>query len=287
MNLLNKIIDGKKLAKELRLDLKNKIQSHQEKPTLAVILVGHDPASQIYVAHKEKACLEVGFNSQVIKLNEKTTQENLQKTILKLNKDPYVHGILVQLPLPKHLDPFKTIETINPLKDVDGLTSYNQGLLIKKNPYLIPCTPKGVLKLIKSVKSNLRGLNACVVGRSILVGTPMSLILQQEDTTVTLIHAKSQNPQEYTQKADILVVCAGVEGLITKNWIKEGAIIIDVGIHKSNDKLHGDVNFEDCFKKCGYITPVPGGVGPMTIAMLMENTYLAYLKQRVQTKHLP
>ena len=274
------IIDGKKLASKIKDELKNKISCLKTKPNLAVIIVGNSPASQVYVKNKEKDCLDVGITTTTYTLPETTKEEDLEQLILKLNNDMMVNGILVQLPLPSHINTSKILQTITPNKDVDGFHPLNSGLLQQKSPQsIIPCTPNGIIKLIHSIKENLTGLNAVIVGRSQIVGLPVANLLLHENCTVTITHSKTKNLASICKTADILVVAIGKPDFITKDYVKKGAIVIDVGINRTSSGLKGDVNFTDISSTASYITPVPGGVGPMTIAMLLENTYNAYLKQ--------
>jgi len=267
-----KIIDGKKIAEEIRASLKKEIAKLKQKPGLAVILVGNNPASQVYVNMKEKKCEETGFYFKKILLQENTSEEKLLGIIDELNQDNKIHGILVQLPLPNHIDEQLIIDAILPHKDADGFNPINMGnMLIGKN-IIISATPKGVIKLIESTGVKLEGKHAVVVGRSNIVGKPVSILLQQKNCTVTMCHSRTKPLAEYTKKADILVVAIGKPKAITKDMVKKGAIVIDVGTNKVYDKLVGDVDFEEVKKVAGYITPVPRGVGPMTIACLLENT---------------
>ena len=274
------IINGKELASKIKLELKNKISCLSTKPNLAVIIVGTNPASEVYVKNKEKACLEVGISTTTHKLPSNATEEELINLITKLNSDNNINGILVQLPLPKHINTDKILSSISPYKDVDGFHPLNTGLLLKKSSNaFIPCTPKGIIKLLHLVKDNLTGLNAVIVGRSQIVGLPVANLLLNENTTVTITHSKTKNLASICKNADILVAAVGIPEFITKDYIKQGAIIIDVGINRTQEGLKGDVKFSDAKNLASHITPVPGGVGPMTIAMLLENTYLAYLNQ--------
>ena len=274
------ILNGKELASSIKNNLKEKISNLTEKPTLAVIIVGNNPASETYVRSKEKACLKTGITSKTYKLDENIQETELLELIDLLNKDNDVNGILVQLPLPKHINTDNILHSINPLKDVDGFHPLNSGLLLKKNPKaFIPCTPKGIIKLLHTVKNDLTGLNAVVVGRSQIVGLPIAHLLINENCTVTVTHSKTKNLKEVCKSADILIAALGKAEFITKDYIKENSIIIDVGINRTNEGLKGDVKFSDAIELCSYITPVPGGVGPMTIAMLLENTYEAFLSQ--------
>ena len=274
------ILNGKQLASSIKTSLKEKISNHKQKPTLAVIIVGNNPASETYVRSKEKACLETGINSKTYKLDENIKEAELLELIDLLNKDNDVNGILVQLPLPSHINTDHILHAIDPIKDVDGFHPLNTGLLLKKNPKaFIPCTPKGILKLLHLAKKDLTGLNAVVVGRSQIVGLPIAHLLINENCTVTVTHSKTKNLKEICKSADILIAALGKTEFITKDYIKENSIIIDVGINRTTEGLKGDVKFSDAIDLCSHITPVPGGVGPMTIAMLLENTYEAFLKQ--------
>ena len=274
------ILNGKQLASSIKTSLKEKISNLKQKPTLAVIIVGNNPASETYVRSKEKACLETGINSKTYKLDENIKEAELLELIDLLNKDNDVNGILVQLPLPSHINTDHILHAITPIKDVDGFHPLNTGLLLKKNPKaFIPCTPKGILKLLHLAKKDLTGLNAVVVGRSQIVGLPIAHLLINENCTVTVTHSKTKNLKEICKSADILIAALGKTEFITKDYIKENSIIIDVGINRTTDGLKGDVKFSDAIDLCSHITPVPGGVGPMTIAMLLENTYEAFLSQ--------
>lgn len=278
------IIDGKKVSKEILEDLKEKTAKLEKKPGLAVILANNDPSSKIYVASKEKHSLYLGYKSSVYRFDKSITQGNLIKLIHELNENPDINGILVQLPLYDHLNAQEIIELINPKKDVDGFHPINVGKLNSNlNPYAVCCTPKGIIKLLKSYKINLVGKNIVVIGRSNIVGKPTAALLSNENATVTLAHSKTKNLKDITKNADIIVSATGCAGLIKANMVKKGAVVIDVGINKQlNGKLIGDVEFEKVKNVAGYITPVPGGVGPMTIACLMENTYELYLKQNAK-----
>lgn len=274
------ILNGKQLASSIKTSLKEKISNLKQKPTLAVIIVGNNPASETYVRSKEKACLETGINSKTYKLDENIKEAELLELIDLLNKDNDVNGILVQLPLPSHINTDHILHAIDPIKDVDGFHPLNTGLLLKKTPKaFIPCTPKGILKLLHLAKKDLTGLNAVVVGRSQIVGLPIAHLLINENCTVTVTHSKTKNLKEICKSADILIAALGKTEFITKDYIKENSIIIDVGINRTTEGLKGDVKFSDATDLCSHITPVPGGVGPMTIAMLLENTYEAFLSQ--------
>lgn len=273
------LIDGKRIANEIRNNIKKDIQilksQHSLTPGLCVVLVGNDPASEIYVRNKERACIEVGIDSTVIHMKEQTTESELLETIERLNKDNSVHGILVQLPLPKHINEKNIINAIHPLKDVDGFHPVNCGMLMTGQAELEPCTPKGIIRLIEEVDHNIAGKKAVVIGRSNIVGKPVALMLLQKHATVTIAHSRTRNLTEIARTADILVVAIGKPEFIDSSYVKEGAIVIDVGTTRVNGKLKGDVRFDEVKNKAGYITPVPGGVGPMTITMLLENTLIA------------
>ncbi len=270
------ILDGKLLAKKIKDDLKNKIEASGKTVSLAVILVGEDPASCIYVRNKTNDCNEIGINSLEYKLPATTKQEELMSLIDKLNNDYSVHGILVQFPLPKGLDEGAVVKAISPEKDVDGFSKINVGgVLMNDSDCFVSCTPAGALELIKSSGIEITGKNAVVVGRSNNVGKPMALLLLNEGATVTVCHSKTQNLSEITKNADILVCAVGKAHMITKDMVKEGAVVIDIGISRIDGKQVGDVDFENVFKVAYAITPNPGGTGPMTRAMLMFNTVKA------------
>ncbi|WP_224241232.1 bifunctional methylenetetrahydrofolate dehydrogenase/methenyltetrahydrofolate cyclohydrolase FolD [Hyalangium gracile] len=273
------LIDGKAVAARVRADVKAEVERLKAQrgltPGLAVVRVGEDPASKIYVNGKKKAAQELGFNSWEHHRDASISQDELLALVRQLNADPAVHGILVQLPLPRHIDAELIISTVNPEKDVDGFHPLNAGRLSLGRPGLRPCTPLGVMRLLEEAKCELSGRRAVVVGRSNIVGKPQALMLLQADATVTICHRKSDLPREVGQ-ADILVVAAGVPELIRGEWIKPGAVVIDVGQNRKADgKLVGDVEFQSASQRASAITPVPGGVGPMTIAMLMRNTLTA------------
>ncbi|MDA0870206.1 MAG: bifunctional methylenetetrahydrofolate dehydrogenase/methenyltetrahydrofolate cyclohydrolase FolD [Proteobacteria bacterium] len=279
------IIDGKKIAENLRETLKKQIEqipSNQPKPGLTVILIGEDPASQIYVRNKEKFANEIGINSKVLRFDSSITEEALTKEIHKLNQDRAVHGILVQLPLPKHINSKNIINQIEPIKDVDGFHPINVGNLSSGNDALVPCTPYGCYLLLKEVISDFNGLNAVVIGRSNINGKPMTQLLLKENCTVTITHSKTKNLKNICQGADILVASVGIAKLVKQDWVKSDCVVIDVGINRIEEngskKLVGDVDFENVKDKVKAITPVPGGVGPMTISCLLQNTLKAYQK---------
>ena len=258
-------------------ETENLFKKYGKRPGLAVIIVGEDPASKVYVANKEKACIEVGFHSELYRMPESTTMEELLSLIDKLNNDDKIHGILCQLPLPKHLDEEKVILAINPNKDVDAFHPVNTGKIMIGNHSFLPCTPAGVMKLIESTGTDISGKECVVIGRSNIVGKPQAMLLLQANGTVTICHSRTKNLKEVTKRADILVVAIGKADFITGDMVKEGAVVIDVGMNRRADgKLTGDVDFESCEKVASYITPVPGGVGPMTITMLLENTLTAF-----------
>lgn len=271
-----KNIDGKSLAKALRQEIAANVTSLKGQgihPGLAVVLVGEDPASQVYVGHKAKACNEVGIYSEIHTLPSSTTQTELLELINKLNLTENIHGILVQLPLPGHLNEKEVIMAISPKKDVDGFHPINAGALAIGEKGFVPCTPKGCIYMLKSLGVDLSGKKAVVVGRSNIVGKPMSFLMLQENATVTICHSRTKNLAEETRQADILIAAIGRANFITADMVKEGAIVLDVGINRLNDgKLAGDVDFDNVASKTSWITPVPGGVGPMTIAMLLVNT---------------
>ncbi len=274
---MGSIIDGNKIAQDIRNEVRKGAQELKEQqgiiPGLAVVLVGDDPASQVYVGRKAKACAEVGFLSREYQLPAETEEKKLLKIIKKLNKDDLVHGILVQLPLPKHISTETIIAAIDPCKDVDGFHPVNVGGLVTGTPLFVPCTPRGIMELISRSGIELAGKEAVVVGRSNIVGKPMALLLLAQNATVTMCHSKTKDLAAVTGRADVLVAAIGKPHMIKANMVKDGAIVIDVGVNRlENGKLAGDVAFEEVAAKASFITPVPGGVGPMTIAMLMKNT---------------
>lgn len=269
------IIDGKKIAQEIKDELREKVLALQEEGvsvSLAVIQVGDDPASSVYVNNKKKACAYIGIRSVAYELAEETTEDELLSLIDELNRDASVNGILVQLPLPSHIREEQIIRAINPKKDVDGFHPENVGRLVTGGKGFVSCTPAGIIQLLKRSGIAIRGKNCVVVGRSNIVGKPMALLMLREDATVTVAHSKTQNLKEICRQADILIVAIGKPQYITADYVKEGAVVIDVGIHRGEGKkLCGDVNYDEVFPSVAAITPVPGGVGPMTIAMLMNN----------------
>ncbi len=278
------LIDGKALSNKIQQEIEeevNKLKQEGIIPGLAVILVGNDPASHTYVNMKEKACERVGFYSIVHKMPETISQEEIIETIKMMNNNSRIDGILVQLPLPKHIDTNKILEVIDPAKDVDGFHPYNMGRVVEGLDSFAPCTPIGVMEMFKEYNINLQGKDICVVGASNIVGKPMAALLVNANATVTITHIYTKDLASHTKKADIIIVGAGKPNLITADMVKEGAIVIDIGINRLSDgRLVGDVDFENVSKKCSFITPVPGGVGPMTIAMLLKNTLTAAKKRR-------
>lgn len=273
------IIDGKLVARQVRERVAKETEKLKNKgitPGLAVIIVGEDPASQVYVRNKEKACEEVGFYSEKFALPESTTQEELNALVKELNERPEINGILCQLPLPKHLDDKEVINLIDPIKDVDAFHPVNVGAIMIGDYSFLPCTPAGVMELIHSTGVEISGKKAVVMGRSNIVGKPMAMLLLHENATVEITHSRTADLKEITKTADILVAAIGKAKFVTADMVKDGAVVIDVGMDRDeNGKLCGDVDFENVKDKCSYITPVPGGVGPMTISMLMQNTLTA------------
>lgn len=302
-----KILDGKKLAEKIKIQVKEEVEKLKKKKInikLSVILVGENPASQIYVKNKIKTAEEVGIISEVLRFEKETTEEILSYHISNLNENDEVDGILVQLPLPETIEPFRILDQIEPLKDVDGFHPYNIGLLQLGRARLKPCTPTGIIELLKEYKIEIKGKEAVIVGRSDIVGKPMAIMLLQENATVTICHSKTENLKEVTSRADILVAAIGKAGFIKKDMVKNGAVVIDVGINTIKTKnealkffskdplklqkfmekgsvLIGDVDYCDVFDKVSYITPVPGGVGPLTVAVLMSNCLKAALSRRI------
>ena len=290
------ILDGKKLSETLKLEIAEEVKKLTESshfpPGLAVIIVGNNPASKTYVSSKKKACAATGIYSIEIALDESISQEKLIEEINKLNNDEKINGILLQLPLPKHLDEHAALEAIKPEKDVDGFHPINVGKLYIGLDTFVPCTPKGIMELLKRYEVSIAGKNAVVIGRSNIVGKPIAALLMKENATVTIAHSKTQNLPELVKTADIVVAAIGKPNFVKGEWIKEGAVVVDVGINSVDDptspkgyKLVGDVEYEDASKRASYITPVPGGVGPMTIAMLLSNTLKASLINGKKEKH--
>ncbi|MEK9574729.1 MAG: bifunctional methylenetetrahydrofolate dehydrogenase/methenyltetrahydrofolate cyclohydrolase FolD [Gammaproteobacteria bacterium] len=271
------IIDGKKISEELKSAIALEVSGLNSKPGLAVILVGDNAASKVYVNNKEKGCQEVGFNSIKINRDENTTEKELLQLIQDLNNDETIDGILVQLPLPNHIDTKKVIEAIDPIKDVDGFHKENMGRLLQNNPTLRPCTPRGVMTMLEKSNINPSGLDAVVIGASNIVGRPMAIELLNAGATVTICHSKTQDLPGKVKSADIVVAAVGIPRFVQADWLKKGSIVIDVGINRlETGELVGDVDFDQAKDVVNAITPVPGGVGPMTIATLLENTLLAH-----------
>lgn len=272
------ILDGKELAGKIAKNIREEVSKLEKKPKLAVILVGENPASEIYVRNKQKKAQELGIESILLTFPNDVSEENLLENIYILNEDVNTNAILVQLPLPKHLDKQRILEAIEPIKDVDGFTSYNFGrLALGYTPYAIPCTPKGILRITDEYKIDIEGKNVLVIGRSNIVGKPLSLLLQHRNATVTTAHSKTKNLDELILNSDIIISAVGKTDLIER--VSDGTVVIDVGINRTENGLKGDVYFEKVSQNASYITPVPGGVGPMTIVMLMENTLELAKKQ--------
>ena len=282
------VISGLELAKKIKQDLATQVEQlvnqGKPRPKLVVLLVGEHPASISYVTKKEKDAIEIGFLSEIRRFNEDISQAQLLEEISRCNHDPSIHGILVQLPLPNHIDKTNVIEAIDPAKDVDGFHPINIGRLHSDQESFIPCTPKGIMTLIQSTGIEISGKKAVVIGRSNIVGKPVSMLLLQANAMVTIVHSKTVNPKEICQQADILVAAVGRAEMVKADWVKPGAVVIDVGVNRigmkdnGKAKLVGDVEYEAVKEVAGFITPVPGGVGPMTIASLLENTLTAYKK---------
>ena len=269
------ILDGRIMSEDLREKIAERVLAMKKRgvtPGLAVILVGNDPASEIYVRNKGKGCEETGMYSRTIRMPEDTSQEALEDAIRELNEDPAIHGILVQLPLPGHLDEQRALAVIRPEKDVDGFHLINAGHMLTGTEGVVACTPRGALYMIKSTGMDLSGKEAVVIGRSNIVGKPMAMLLLRENCTVTMCHSRTKNLAEHTRRADILVAAVGKAGFVTADMVKPGAVVIDVGINRVDGKVCGDVDYEAVKEVAGWITPVPGGVGKMTITMLLENT---------------
>lgn len=269
------IIDGKRISQEIKDELKQRVAELKEQGLtgcLAVVQVGQDPASSVYVRNKKRACAYIGIESRSYELAEETTEEELLALLAQLNEDPKVNGILVQLPVPEHMDENRIIQAISPKKDVDGFHPQNVGALVSGLPGYVSCTPAGIIQLLKRSGISIEGKSCVVIGRSNIVGKPMAVLMLRENATVTIAHSRTQNLREVCKQADILIVAVGKPKMIDASYIKEGAVVIDVGIHRGDDdKLCGDVDFESASAHAQAITPVPGGVGPMTIAMLMHN----------------
>ncbi|WP_283572094.1 bifunctional methylenetetrahydrofolate dehydrogenase/methenyltetrahydrofolate cyclohydrolase [Streptococcus agalactiae] len=280
---MTELIDGKALSQKMQAELGRKVERLKEQhgiiPGLAVILVGDNPASQVYIRNKERSALEAGFKSETLRLSESISQEELIDIIHQYNEDKSIHGILVQLPLPQHINDKKIILAIDPKKDVDGFHPMNTGHLWSGRPMMVPCTPSGIMEMFREYHVDLEGKHAVIIGRSNIVGKPMAQLLLDKNATVTLTHSRTRNLSEVTKEADILIVAIGQGHFVTKDFVKEGAVVIDVGMNRDeNGKLIGDVVFEQVAEVASMITPVPGGVGPMTITMLLEQTYQAALR---------
>lgn len=270
-----KIIDGKAISAEIKEELKEKVAEYKKQGveiTLAVVKVGNDPASAVYVRNKEKACEYVGITSRTLALPEETTEEELLNVVKELNEDKNVNGILVQLPLPKHIDESKVLLTIDSTKDVDGFHPVNVGKMVIGEDTFLPCTPAGIIEMIKRTDIDIEGKECVVIGRSNIVGKPMAMLMLKENATVTIAHSRTKDLKEVTKRADIIVAAIGKAKFVTADYVKEGAVVIDVGMDRDeNGKLCGDVDFESVSKVASAITPVPGGVGPMTVTMLLVN----------------
>lgn len=274
------VIDGKKIAEQIKSKLRERIRQFSKAPKLAIILAGDDEASHIYVRNKQKAAAEIGLQTALFHLNNDVKEDELLNLILQLNENKNINGIIVQLPLPEHLQTGKIINAISPLKDVDGFTPYNTGLLQNnEQPYFIAATPLGIMYLLSSVCPLLCGKNVVIIGASLIVGRPLATLLLNQECTVTITHIHTQNIKEITKKADIVVAACGVAKMVKADWIKKDAVLIDVGINREQGKICGDIDYENVQNKALAVTPVPGGVGPMTVAMLLKNTVDAYMQQ--------
>lgn len=276
------ILDGKTHSQKIKLQIKQQVLASLEKPGLAVVLIGEDPASQVYVGHKIKACAEVGFHSEVFHLSANATESEVKKLILDLNKNSKIHGILIQLPIPKHLNTQKMLDLVDPAKDVDAIGTLRMGELLIGIQKIAPCTPSGIISLLEANDIKISGKHVVVVGRSLIVGKPMAQLLEQKNATVTLCHSKTNNLRQFTKAADIVVVAAGKKQFLGKDDFSPNAVVIDVGMHREEDgSLCGDVNLEQIKNQVQAYTPVPGGVGPLTIAFLLQNTlHLSQEKKR-------
>lgn len=276
------LIDGKTLAQTVRAGLAKQIEAspNEVMPVLAVVMVGENDASQIYVRNKKKAAAEIGMGCEVVEFAESIGEHALMTAIEELNDNHHINGIIIQQPLPGHINPLKILSAVSPEKDVDGFSPQNVGLLSLKEPdAVVAATPKGILQLLQSTGENLSGKHAVIIGRSNIVGRPLAMLLLNHDCTVTICHTKTQNLKDMVKQADIVISACGCPKIVKKDWVKSGAIVIDVGINREEGKLCGDVDFDEVKEVAGYITPVPGGVGPMTVAMLLENTWEAAQKQ--------
>jgi methylenetetrahydrofolate dehydrogenase (NADP+)/methenyltetrahydrofolate cyclohydrolase len=277
---MTKILDGKQLSLKIREQVKQRtedlVSKYQIQPHLVVILIGDNPASQSYVKSKEKACIKAGFKSTIIRKPDDITEEELIDIIQSLNQDSTVHGILLQLPIPRHINEDKVLNLISPLKDVDGFHNENIAKLNKGQDALVPCTPLGITKILDEYNIECEGKHCVIIGRSQIVGKPMAALMLKRNSTVTICHSRTKNIRDITKQADILIVAIGRANMVDDTYVKEESVVIDVGINRIDGKLTGDVDFEKAEKVAGYITPVPGGVGPMTIACLLENTLKCY-----------
>jgi len=280
-----KIINGKEIAKEVRENLKKEIADNKLNPGLAIIMVGNNPASEIYVRNKRKACVEVGIKEKLYQYNSDVSEDEIINTIIKLNNDKNINGIMVQSPLPNHLDEDKIMNYIVPEKDVDGFGISSLGYLASNEEKFISATPYGIIKLLEHEKIDVASKNVVIIGRSKIVGRPLALALLNRDATVTIAHSRTKNLKEISKTADILVVAIGKPNFINNDYIKDGAVVIDVGINRIDGKVVGDVDFESCSKNASYITPVPGGVGPMTIAMLLTNVVESFKESKGEKKN--
>ncbi len=279
------LLDGKTLSNKIKQELKEQVNSLIEKynsvPTLSIVAVGSNPASEVYVRNKVKTAKTIGMNAEVINLDEDVSMEELIKVVDRLNNNDNINGIIVQLPLPRHLNEQLIIDRISNVKDVDGFGLLNKGKLLAGEDSLRPATPYGIMKMLDEYNIEISGKNALVIGRSNIVGKPIALMLLEKNATVTIAHSKTKNIGEIAKNADIIVVAVGKPKFLTADMVKEGAVIVDVGINRIDGKLCGDVDFEEISKKTSFITPVPGGVGPLTIVSLLENTIKAYIKQKI------
>lgn len=283
------LMDGKKLAQQLEAELKTQLDNlppTSRKPSLVVIIVGKDPSSEVYVHHKQQACARVGITSKLLEFPEDVSEATLITTIEELNEDSGVDGILLQFPLPSHLSETKMMSLVTPSKDVDGFNYQNQGLLMQNQPTIFPCTPLGVMELLKAYEIEIKGKNVCVVGTSNIVGKPLGMMLLNQGASVDFCHEFTNDLPSHTRRADILITAVGHQRLITKEMVKSQAVVVDIGITKASDskKVSGDVDFDQVKTVAGYLTPVPGGIGPMTVAMLLKNTLMLYLTHKKLNK---
>lgn len=274
------ILDGRKLRTEIEAELRDRIRYYKTKPHLTIIMVGDDNASKVYVRNKIKACERVGINSELICLDGSICEKDLKQIVIEKSNDPKVNGLLIQLPLPNHIDREMILDLIDPKKDVDGLTSENTGRLMRGMEAIIPATPKGIMRLLDEYKINLKGKKVLVIGRSNLVGKPVALLCLSKNATVTIAHSKTKNLDELISNAELIISSASVPNLLNKNNVSEGTVIVDVSTNLYQAKMVGDACFEEVYPLCKYISPVPGGVGPMTIASLLENTIICFEEQK-------